>query len=219
MPKKKLLTQGQVLDAINHWLLDHGVAPTVEELRQRLQVGSTRTVLRYLAWLEADGLIKRWPGARGIRLLKRNQVEVETTAVPLIGLVPAGSLMLADENLEGVVRLPSDMVKPASSKFFLLRVSGDSMNRAHVGDALIEDGDLVLVRQAACADSRQIVVALIDGQVTIKRLVHGPGYYFLKPESTNPVHKPILLEDGAAIQGIATRIIKRGGFLLDRNEC
>ncbi len=63
MGRRKLLNKQQVLDAITRWIVTHGVAPTIEELRRALRLGSTRTVLRYLQWLEDEGEIERWPGA------------------------------------------------------------------------------------------------------------------------------------------------------------
>ena len=218
MGKDKLLTKEQILIAISRWILRHGMPPTVEELRRALKVGSTRTVLRYLRWLEDEGDIERWPGARGLRLLRTTRERVETLPIPLIGEAPAGSLMVAEENLEGWVRLPKEFIAPPSAKFFLLRVRGDSMNKATVDGERIESGDLVLVRQQPTARSGDIVVALIDGEATIKRLVQGPGYFLLKPESTNPAHRPIILNNDFLIQGVVSRVLKKGSQLLDYLE-
>ena len=70
MGRKKKFSREQVLDALNRWILEHGNPPTVDELRKSLKLGSTRTAFRYLEWLEEDGLIERWPGARGLKTLK-----------------------------------------------------------------------------------------------------------------------------------------------------
>lgn len=218
MPKDKLISKPEILRAIRNAMMHSGLPPTVEELRQSLGVGSTRTVLRYLQWLEEEGDIERWPGARGIRLLRGPGHGFETQAVPLLGEVPAGPLMLAEENREGWLRLPQDFTKPLSASFFLLRVRGNSMDRAKVEGELIENGDLVLVRQQATAEPGKIIVAFIDGGATIKRLVRGPNYYFLKPESSNPDHQPILVEEGFQVLGVVTRVIKKGSDLLEINE-
>ena len=215
MPKDKLIRQEVVLKAIRNWLVHHGNPPTVEELRSALGVGSTRTVLRYLRALEEDGHIERWPGARGMKLLRDSENRgLETVSVPLLGEVAAGTPILAEENRETWVRLPT-AAAPASGRYFLLRVRGDSMNLTNVSGEKIETGDLVLVRQQVTADENAIIVALIDGQATIKRFTRGPGYYVLKPESSNPKHRPILVEDDFQIQGIVTKVIKRGAELLD----
>ena len=215
--REKTLSKEQVLSAIRRAMLHDGLPPTVEELRRVLKVGSTRTVLRYLRWLENEGEIERWPGARGLRLVKTNQQNAQTLSVPLIGEAPAGSLMAAEENLEGWIRLPREFLEP-QAKFFLLRVRGDSMNKAVVKDQRIESGDLVLVRQQATAQTNDIVVALVDGEAAIKRFVRGDGYFLLKPDSTNPEHRPIVVNCDFHVQGVITRVLKKGSELLSYLE-
>lgn len=214
MTKVKTLTKLQVIRAINDWIVERGLPPTVEELRTVLKLGSKRTVQRYLAWLERDGDIQRWPGARGIKLLKSFHPDVETRLIALVGDVTAGSLMLAEENRQGWVQLPKQMLTPASGEFFLLRVHGDSMNQALVHGERIESGDLVVVRQQATAEPGEIIVALVDGEATIKRLVSGSGYYILKPESDKQ-YSPIILMEDFQIQGVVTRVLKQATVLLD----
>ena len=215
MGRKKLLTKEDVIKAINHRLVKTGAAPTVEELRAALGVGSTRTVLRYLKWLEDEGDIERWSGSRGLRPLKAPGKGLETRSVPLVGEAPAGPLMLAEENFEGWVRLPKDFLRPASAAYFLLRVRGDSMNRSKVNGVPIESGDMVLVKQQRTAESGDVVVALIDGEATIKRFERGQGYYVLKPESTNVKHKPIVVTRDFSVLGVVSKVLKQGSKLLD----
>jgi len=214
MGRKRILKYEQVFGAVQQWLVRHGHPPTIEELRKTLGLGSKRTVLTYLQRLEQSGKIERWPGARGIRLLNRPKVGAETTSIPIVGEAPAGPLMIAEENNEGWIRLPREFLKPRSSRFFLLRVRGNSMNRARVEGGTIESGDLVLVRQESTARPGDIVVALIDGEATIKRFFRSPGYYVLKPESTNGGFQPILVESEFAIQGIVCRVIKAGANIM-----
>ena len=214
MSRPKLLTKEQVVDALNRWFIRNSVPPTIEELRRLLNVGSTRTVLRYLHALKEDGYIDRWSGARGLRMRRGQSAGLETQSVPIVGEAPAGQLMPAEENMLGQVQMPKEFLKPASAKFFLLRVRGDSMNRAKVEGQTIEDGDLVLVRQQERADPGKVVVALVDGEATIKRLAKAPGYYVLQPESTNPKNRPIIVTQDFRIQGIVSRVFKEGGELL-----
>ena len=213
MPKPRLFSKNDVLQAINDWLLIHGKPPTVEELKKKLGVGSIRTVLRYLDWLEADGDIERWGGARGIRL-RRATGGLDTVSIPVVGEAPAGSLMVAEENIEGWVRLPKARVRPAST-FFFLRVRGNSMNRALVAGKPIESGDLILVRQQPTAQPGEVIVALIDGEATIKRFMRGDGYHYLKPDSTDPIHQPIVVDEQFRIQGIVVDVLKKGSVLLN----
>ena len=126
MPRNKTFSKAEILTAIQRLLARRGVPPTVEELRAALKVGSNRTVLRYLKWLEDEGDIERWPGARGIRLRRAPGEGLATRAVPLLGEAPAGPLMVAEERHEGWLRLPVELAKPRGADFFLLRVRGDS---------------------------------------------------------------------------------------------
>jgi len=216
--RPKLLTKEQVIDALSRWFIRNSVPPTVEELRRLLGVGSTRTVLRYLDALKEEGYIDRWSGARGLRMRKALAATLVTRLVPIIGEAPAGPLMLAEENLLGQVHIPKEFLKPPGSKFFLLHVRGDSMNRAKVEGQTIEDGDLVLVRQQERADPGKIVVVLVDGEATIKQLVKGPDYHVLRPESSNPKHRPIIVAQDFRVQGILCRVFKKGGELLHAVE-
>jgi len=161
------------------------------------------------------GCLKAPQIARGLKLRKGLNQSAETRAVPLVGEVPAGLLMMAEENGDGWVQLPREFVAPADANCFLLLVRGDSMNRALVHGERIESGDLVVVRQTPTADSGEIIVALVDGEATIKKLIVGPGYFLLKPESTNQEYTPMFLRDDFRVQGVVTRVLKKGAVLLD----
>lgn len=213
MGRRKQLSREEVLSAINEALIKRGLPPTIEELRRALGVGSTRTVLRYLRWLEEEGDIERWSGARGLRPLRSDIGTVQTRAVPMVGQAPAGPLVLAEQNVDGWVQMPKKIARPGS-EYFLLRVRGNSMNKAKVAGEKIEDGDLVLVQQQATADDGDIVVALIDGEATIKRFARGSDYYVLKPDSTDIKHHPIVVERDFHIQGIVIWVLKRGSVII-----
>ena len=213
MGRNPVLTKEGVLVALQRWTASHGREPSVEELRRELDVASTRTVFRYLRLLEEDGGIERRPGASGVKLLKPRSVGLQTRAIPIVGQVPAGSPMLADENVEGWIRLPKALAAPALDKFFLLHIRGTSMNKATVDGGTIDDGDLVLVHQQTAAAGGDIVVALVDGEATVKRLVAAPGYYVLKPESKDRTHRPIMVESDFRVLGKVTRVLKKGSQL------
>lgn len=208
MAPNRKSSKAAVLRALNQLQVERGHPPTIEELRIALDLGSTRTVLRYLQELEDEGEIERWSGARGIRLKRAPQTGGITEQVPVLGAAPAGALLDAEENLLGHVGL----VRPQHEKrrLFLLRVRGDSMNQATVNGRTIDDGDLVLVAQTNDARPGDIIVALIDGQATIKRLSLGPHYAVLKPESDNPKNTPIVVADALSIQGVVIEVIKEG---------
>lgn len=205
----------QVLLALERYAVQHGRAPTIEEFRKALGVGSTRTVLRYLQELEDGGFIRRAPGARGIQILRRPSGGTQTQPVPVLGRVTAGALDLAEQHYDGWLQLPVEDLKPKTAKFFLLRVHGQSMNKAKVGGERIEDGDLVLVRQQTAADPGAIVVAHVDGEATVKKLARLPDYWVLKPESFQSHYRPILVGPGFSIQGVVTKVIKQGAEILN----
>lgn len=214
MGRKPLLTKEKVLVALQRWTARNGGQPSVEELRRELGVASTRTVFRYLQMLDEDGAIERRPGAPGVKLLKPRSEGAQTRAVAVVGRVPAGALMLAEENIEGWIHLSKAMASPTSDKFFLLRVRGTSMNRAKVGGNTIDDGDLVLVRQQPVARNGDIIVGIVDGEATVKTLVKAPGYVILKPESKDKSHSPIVVERHFRVAGKVTHVLKKGFGLL-----
>jgi repressor LexA len=214
MGRRPLLTKEKVLVALQHWTARNGGQPSVEELRRELGVASTRTVFRYLQMLEDDGAIKRRPGAPGVKLLKPRAEGAQTRAVAVVGRVPAGALMLAEENIEGWIHLPKAMASPASDKFFLLRVRGTSMNKATVGGNTIDDGDLILVRQQPEARNGDVIVGMVDGEATVKTLVKAPGYVILKPESKDKSHRPIVVDQDFRVAGKVTQVLKQGYGLL-----
>lgn len=214
MARRKRFSREQVLGAIQEWLVEHGMPPTVEELRLSLKLGSTRTALRYLRWLEEEGDIERWRGARGLRLLRSSGGGMQTRDVPLVGTISAGPLMVAEESIEGWVRVAREFVS-SGAKYFFLRVRGDSMNKARLRGGTIEDGDLALVRQQVTADPGEVVVAIFDGEATIKRLVAGKDYWVLKPESSNRKHRPILVDQDFRIQGVVVRVFREGSELFN----
>jgi repressor LexA len=215
MGRPRTYQPDQILVALERYAIQHRRAPTIEEFRQALGVGSSRTVLRYLQELEDGDFIRRAPGARGIQVLRRPSGGTQTRPVPVLGRVTAGGLDLVEQHYDGWLQLPVEDLTPKSAKFFLLRVHGRSMDKAEVGGERIEAGDLVLVRQQATAEPGAIVVAHVDGEATVKRLARLPAYWVLKPESSQSHYRPILVGPGFSIQGVVTKVIKQGAEILE----
>jgi repressor LexA len=186
-----------------------GVPPTVREMQALGGFRSPRSVAQFLDALERAGYVQRATGARNIRVLRRPPGALadraETVPVPLIGHVAAGQPFLAAENVEAYIQVSTTLARHAAA-CFLLRVHGDSMNRAG-----IDDGDLVLVRRQETAHSGEVVVALIDDDATVKRLRLARGAMLLEPASTNPAHKPIVLDRDFRIQGVVVASIPKEG--------
>lgn len=140
-------------------------------------------------------LAKRADGR--IQLLGHERVTgTATVRVPVLGCAPCGAPFFAEENLEGHVRVDARLARPPHA-YFALHATGDSMNLAG-----IDDGALVLVRSTRDAHDGDRVVALVDGEATIKVLRLGPGMPKLEPRSSNASHEPIYATNELEIQGV-----------------
>jgi repressor LexA len=177
-----------------------GTPPTIRELQTAGRYGSSRSVVQFLDALEEAGYVARSEGARNIRVLQvaseAAPERTRTVSVPLVGNIAAGTPILAVENIETRIPISERIAKPPH-EYFLLRVHGDSMDRAGVAD-----GSLALIRQQETADVGDRIVALIDDEATIKRLKRTPEMAILEPVSSNPRHKPIVVDDEFRIQGV-----------------
>jgi repressor LexA len=183
--------QEEVLFLIRKFLRDKGYPPTVRELVFLTGRKSTAGVQKILDALERKGHIKKAPGrSRGIVPLPLGGVQ--SFWAPLVGWVAAGSPAPAEEHIEGYHALDG-FAAPEGS--FLLRVRGDSM----IGDH-IQDGDLILVSPQARAEDGAIVVAMVDGETTVKRLCRSGDRIQLLP--SHPAMEPLSIR-----QDVQLRII------------
>jgi repressor LexA len=177
-----------------------GLVPTVREIREAIDVKSTRTVGYWLDRLEALNLIRREAGKnRSIRLLG----ESPNVPVPLVGDICAGSPNLAEELTGANFVLPRQLV--GEGTLFMLRVRGDSMI-----DAQIADDDYVVVREQSTAQNGDIVAALIPGTedgATIKTFSHQAGRVYLLP--ANKGYRPIPLGPDGRILGKVVTVLRR----------
>jgi repressor LexA len=181
--------QARVLEVIRESIREHGYPPSVRELGERLGLKSTATVHTHLRNLERKGFLKR--AAQKSRAFNVTDSPEGFSGgpvimVPLVGMVRAGTPVLAVENIEDMVPFPRSFVK--SENVFLLRVQGDSMM-----DAGIFDGDYVLVRQQEHADNGDIVVALLGDEATVKSFYREKDAVRLQPR--NPRLAPIVSRD------------------------
>jgi repressor LexA len=189
-----------------------GRPPTVRELQDLAGFRSPRSVSQYLGVLEEGGYIERGEGARNIKILKPPPVESaereETIPVPVLGTVAAGLPLLAEENIDDYFPVSTKLAR-SPYRYFLLRVRGDSMDRMG-----IDEGDLVLVRQQPTAQPGDTVVALINDEATVKRFRPLGEAVALEPVSKNRDHKPIIVTREFRIQGVVTKIIKKGSDVI-----
>lgn len=183
--------QQQILDYIRAEIHRRGFPPSVREIGEAVGLSSSSTVHSHLAALEAKGYLRRDPSKpRALEVLdfRDNDRGVDygqVSAVPLVGQVAAGSPILAAENIEATMPLPTEM---AGDNTFILRVRGDSMI-----DAGILDGDFVVVKQQTTADNGDIVVAMIEDGATVKTFYREADRIRLQPE--NSTMEPIYTRD------------------------
>lgn len=201
MPRKRSHDREQkILAFIRESTAERGYPPSIREICQAAGLKSTSTVHSYLLRLEQANLIRR-SGAKS-RTIEVLGDRIQTTRLPLIGRVAAGRPILAEEHREGEISISADLLGPG--EHFLLRVRGDSM----VGSG-IHDGDLVIVRQVSSAERGTIVVALIDGEATVKTLEREGTTWILR--ASNPAY-PDLRPQELGIIGRVVGVIRIYGM-------
>lgn len=174
--------QRRTLERLRAIIAHQGYSPSVKELADSLGISHASTH-EQITQLVRKGYLHREPGkARGIALALEFENVVRLLAVPILGTVPAGSPVLCEENRSGEALVDAAFCK--DGVFYLLQCKGPSMTGAG-----IESGDYLLVREQPTAADREIVVALLNGEATVKRLSLKAGQVELLPE--NPGFKPI----------------------------
>lgn len=176
------LRQRQTLEIITSYIENNGYPPSLREIAASLNIAGTRGVLGHLEALERKGYLKKDAGSsRGIALTSSFS---QSVALPIAGTVRAGQLHGAIEDIQGYFAVDKALVKGEGC--FCLRVKGDSM----IG-AGIFNGDLALVRPQPAAENRDTVVAMVDGEATLKRFFREQDHIRLQP--ANPNMAPIIV--------------------------
>ncbi len=178
--------QQQVLQFITSFADNSGYPPSQREIAAHLNVSGTLPVMKHLDALERKGYLKRENVSRGISLTVPNS---RPMSLPIVGTVRAGQLSTAIEDIQGYFSV--DQVAVKGDDCFFLKVSGDSMINAG-----ILDGDLALIRPQQTANNKDTVVAMIDGEATVKWFYKEHDHIRLQP--ANSSMNPILIypEDG-----------------------
>ena len=215
MPKGKLgKRQIAIYDFIRTYTDQHGYPPSVREIGAAVGLASPSTVHMHLKVLEESGLIKRdSKKPRTIEVMDdradkndsqqplakvTEDVASNVIRLPLVGRVAAGVPILAEQNVEETLALPTSVVGDASS--FVLRVRGESMINAG-----IFDGDYIVVKEQHDAHDGEIVVALLDDSATVKTFYRERDRVRLQPE--NDMMSPIYVEN-PVILGRVTALIR-----------
>lgn len=199
--------QRQILDFIMETVSERGYPPAVREIGEAVGLSSPSTVHSHLSSLVEAGYIRRDPSKpRAIEIIDTGDLQTglqraPVRDVPLVGRIAAGSPILAEEDIDEIYPLPTELV--GNEPVFMLEVHGDSMI-----DVGILDGDYVVVRRQPDAPDGSVVAALIEGEeASVKRLQRREGRVVLKSE--NPHYPPMVFTDGVQILGVVVAVLRR----------
>ena len=194
--------QREVLIFIAEFTEENVYPPTVREISDHFKI-SLRAVQDHIAALQKKGYLStEQKRSRSIRILvdeRKKEDQLYVNKVPLLGTVAAGKSLLCEENLDGYVNLTEPFIRPEKN-YFALRVRGTSMI-----DAGILEGDLAIIEQSSSALDGQIVVAVLDDAITLKRYYKEASRVRLQPE--NSTMQPIYCQD-VRIVGILSNIVR-----------
>ena len=194
--------QAEILNLIQDFIAENGMPPTRAEIARELGFKSANAAEDHLRALQKKGMLELIPGAsRGIQLKDSLR---EQMGLPLVGRVAAGSPILAEEHIERHYKIDPNLFSP--KPHYLLRVEGMSMKNAG-----ILHGDLVAVHRTPEVRSRQIIVARLDDEVTVKRYRQEGTVVWLLPE--NEDFEPIkvdLTTQSMVIEGVVVGVIRDG---------
>lgn len=199
--------QQQVYDYIEQYIESKGFGPTVREICEAVNLSSPSTVHVHLKSLEDKGVIVRDPlKSRSIALPHKDETPSvgglsfdNSLRLPLVGRVAAGEPILAEENIEETITLPTELVGDSAS--FVLTVHGESMIEAG-----INDGDWIVIRQQQTAHNGEIIVALTEDGATVKRFYKEADHIRLQPENSSM--EPIIVRS-CSIVGKVVAVMRR----------
>jgi repressor LexA len=200
--KELTARQRDVLRFITNFIQNYTYPPTIREIGSHFDI-SAKGAYDHVDALRRKGFIRMGDRrSRTIEIVKTEQiVDSPVVDVPLLGMVAAGKPILSEENREGSVHLHNSLLKKGV-QYFALKVRGDSMNGAD-----ILEGDIAVIEKREYAENGEIVVALVNEGLTLKRYFKEPNRVRLEPESDNPANKPIYTQD-ARIEGRLAHIIR-----------
>ena len=194
--------QIEILNFIRSYSQENLCPPTIRECSAHFGITPGAVQCHFAALQKKGYLSQPDKRSRSIRvLLDEDGYDSQPTIVrvPLLGTVAAGKPLLCEENLEGYINLSEPFVKKTGT-YFALKVRGTSMIEAG-----IQDGDMAIIRQTNTANNGQIVVAVLDDAITLKRFYKESYRIRLQPE--NPAFKPIYCQD-AHIVGVLSSLIR-----------
>lgn len=198
MGKSKPAIQEKILRYIHQYGQEKGYSPSIRDIMKYMGYRSPRAVSFHLDRMKSKGLVSHEGKARSLLI----EGKVENMTVPIFGMIPAGRPERQAELPLGKLEIPPALFSGGIKKnTFALTVHGDSMEGAN-----IFDGDIIIVEPRSPKEG-DLVVALIDGENTLKRLVKSKGRYLLRAE--NPKYPALVPLEELAIQGVAIGIYRK----------
>jgi len=198
--------QKEVYDFLVAETRDKGYPPSIREIGKALGISTLKGVTCHLEALERKGFIDRNSSARGIKINFLEDLFLSTHIIklPLIGQVAAGKPILSEQSIEEYISVPKHMVGANTQGAYLLRVKGDSM----IDDAIF-DGDIIIVRSGLQANNGDIVVAVINGEATVKRFYKEKSKVRLQP--SNDKYEPIIVKEDFQLAGKVIGLMRGEG--------
>jgi repressor LexA len=198
--------QRDILNFIREFQKERGVAPTHREICDRFGFSSYGTVYKHLSLLEKKGLIRRdWNQKRGVEVVEKEEPaprrdEASVRELPLFGYIAAGRPLDIEVSNE-TIGVPEHLTSRGEN--YVLKVQGDSM----VDDGIL-DGDLVIIARRERAENGEMVVANVNGEVTLKRLYKEGDRVRLQPANSymNPIYAAAR---DVAVQGVVVGLMRR----------
>ncbi|WPC42787.1 transcriptional repressor LexA [Clostridium sp. JS66] len=185
MAGRKSTKQKEIYEFIKQYIDKKEYSPTVREICAAVGLKSTSTVHEHLGRLEKKGLIKRDPTKpRTIEIIENSLNRKEMITIPIIGTLTAGLPILSAENIEDTFQLPVDYIQ-SNKELFMLKVNEESMI-----DAGILNGDYCIIEKTNSAKNGDIIAALVENKIIIRRFFEDNNLIKLQPE--NPSIKPII---------------------------
>ncbi len=199
MRSKDMGLMMKISDFIDNQYNKIGRTPTAREISSEFDI-SLSTVSKYVNAMIENGMLEYNGDWRTIKTLSMKKQSQDIVYLPVVGTIACGSPITAEQNIETYLPIPTSFI--GKGKFFILKARGNSMINAG-----INDGDIIIVRKQETAEEGQIVIALIDNEVTLKR------YYLDREKQKVRLHPENdemedMYFDNIQIQGIAIKLFK-----------
>jgi repressor LexA len=194
--------QKEIWDYLEDYIATHGYAPTLEEIGAHFGLSSLATVHKHLSNLERKGVIKRkWNLTRAIEI-RPPQKTSRAVELPLLGRVAAGAPIEAIET-EDTLTIPESFVRRPHNAF-ALRVQGESM----VGEGIL-DGDYIVVEQRPVADNGETVVAVMNGEATVKKFYRERGGRIRLQPANSHLEPIVVKEKDLEVRGVVVAVLRK----------